>query len=181
MVELQPDYVPEYTETLREEFTKRMIKDWDRVLPMPELLLNRFNPDRVKLLHFGEGTSIYDNVFIYGLHNLSGGKKCWVGPGVVIDASGGKLVIGDGVSLACGSMIFTHSAHEFCVSEGKKPFVKAPVEIGAHAFIGSGAIVLPGVKVGHHAIIGAGAVVTEDVKPHATVGGVPAKEIKTNV
>ena len=43
------------------------------------------------------------------------------------------------------------------------------------AFLGAGAIVLPGVTVGRDAIVGAGAVVTRDVPPGETVVGVPAR------
>jgi len=176
MVELNPDYLPSYQENLRERFTKKMIKDWDRALPLSEMLLDRWK--RAELLGFGKMTSVYDNAYIYGLSNLTVGERCWIGPNTIIDASGAELVIGDGVSIACGAMLFTHSAHEFCVTEGKKPFLKAPIEIGDHAFIGSGAIILPGVRIGDHATVAAGAVVTKDVKPRTTVGGIPAKVIK---
>lgn len=46
------------------------------------------------------------------------------------------------------------------------------------AWIGAGAIILPGVTVGEHSIVGAGAVVTEDVSPFSVVVGVPAKMIR---
>ncbi len=42
------------------------------------------------------------------------------------------------------------------------------------AWLGAGAIVLPGVTIGRDAIVGAGAVVTRDVPPGETVVGVPA-------
>lgn len=46
------------------------------------------------------------------------------------------------------------------------------------AWVGAGAIILPGVTVGEHSIVGAGAVVTEDVPPFSIVAGVPAKVIR---
>lgn len=55
----------------------------------------------------------------------------------------------------------------------------AKVDIGNHVFIGTGAIILPGVTIGDHATIAAGAVVNKDVEAHTTVGGVPARPLKT--
>ncbi|MGO9138317.1 MAG: DapH/DapD/GlmU-related protein [Syntrophales bacterium] len=43
-----------------------------------------------------------------------------------------------------------------------------------NAYIGAGAIVLPGVEIGHFAIVGAGAIVTKNVLPFTTVTGNPA-------
>ena len=55
-----------------------------------------------------------------------------------------------------------------------------PVQIGDHAWIGGGAIILPGVTIGADAIVGAGSVVTHDVPPGTTVAGNPARPIRSN-
>lgn len=165
-------------EDIRDRLTRWMIARWDRALPLNELLLSRDR--RASLLEFGEGTTVYDNSYIYGLRNLRVGKKCWIGPNTIIDASGGKLTIGNGVSISCGVNIFTHSAHEYCVSEGKKEFQKAPVEIGDYVFIGTGSVIVPGVKIGHHSIIGAGSIVMKDIPPHSFACGVPAEVKRKN-
>ena len=52
-----------------------------------------------------------------------------------------------------------------------------PVRIGANAWIGGGAIILPGVTVGDDAIVGAGSVVTRDVPAGGTVAGNPARRL----
>ena len=53
-----------------------------------------------------------------------------------------------------------------------------PVHIGRNAWIGVGAIILPGVTIGDNAVVAAGSVVTKDVAPNTIVGGNPAKFIK---
>ena len=53
-----------------------------------------------------------------------------------------------------------------------------PVTVGADAWIGGGAILLPGITVGDGAVIGAGSVVTKDVGPGALVAGNPAREVR---
>lgn len=54
---------------------------------------------------------------------------------------------------------------------------KAPVVVRRGAWIGVGAVILPGVTVGECAVVGAGAVVTRDVEAFTVVAGVPARKI----
>jgi len=54
-----------------------------------------------------------------------------------------------------------------------------PIVIDSNAWLGGGAIVLPGVAVGENAVVGAGAVVTRDVPANAVVAGNPARVIRS--
>jgi maltose O-acetyltransferase len=54
-----------------------------------------------------------------------------------------------------------------------------PISVGAGAWLGGGAIVLPGVAIGENAVIGAGSVVTRDVPPGVVAVGNPARVLKT--
>jgi len=54
-----------------------------------------------------------------------------------------------------------------------------PIVIESNAWLGGGAIVLPGVAVGENAVVGAGAVVTKDVPANAVVAGNPARVIRS--
>ncbi len=53
------------------------------------------------------------------------------------------------------------------------PLVVGDIEIGAYAFIGARALVLPGVSVGEGSVIGAGSVVPKDTQPWTYGAGNP--------
>jgi putative colanic acid biosynthesis acetyltransferase WcaF len=63
------------------------------------------------------------------------------------------------------------------LSREELPLATGAIDVGADAFIGAKAIVLPGVRIGEGAVIGAGSVVTKDVDPWTTAAGNPAKPI----
>jgi len=84
----------------------------------------------------------------------------------------GKIEIFEGATVAQEAYLCT-GTHAF--SESAKNLVTAPIQVGAHAFIGARAFILPGVKIGEHAIVGACSLVTKDVPAHAIVKGSPAK------
>jgi maltose O-acetyltransferase len=53
-----------------------------------------------------------------------------------------------------------------------------PIAIGADAWIGGGAIVLPGRSVGERSVIGAGSVVTRDIPAGVVAVGNPCRPIR---
>ena len=58
------------------------------------------------------------------------------------------------------------------------PVGSGPVTLEADAWIGAGAIILPGVTVGRGAVVGALSVVAANVEPLHVVAGQPAKTIR---
>ena len=52
------------------------------------------------------------------------------------------------------------------------------IRIKKNAWIGAGAIILPGVTIGENSIVAAGAVVSISVPDNTIVGDIPAKVIK---
>jgi sugar O-acyltransferase (sialic acid O-acetyltransferase NeuD family) len=102
---------------------------------------------------------------------------------------GEGCIVQEGVILGPGARIGSHSlvsfrvivAHESEVGEccflSPGVCINGRVKIKRGAFLGAGAIVLPNVTIGEWSVVGAGSVVTNDVPPHSTVFGSPARVI----
>ncbi len=89
--------------------------------------------------------------------------------------SAGNVYIDDNVQIAFNVSIITNN-HDFYKHE---IITIQDVHICKNAWIGAGAIILPGVTIGENAVVGAGSVVTHDVESNTVVVGNPAKPIKT--
>lgn len=100
------------------------------------------------------------------------GKEVFVNFGCTFLDQGG-ITIEDGVFIGPGAKILTEHHPEEPASRHR--LLVKPVVIRRNAWIGAGAVILPGVTVGQNAIVGAGAVVTKDVPDNAVAAGVPAK------
>ena len=87
-----------------------------------------------------------------------------------------RIELGAGATLAQEAYLCT-GTHEF--NHPDTPLKTAAITVGAGAFIGMRAIVLPGVAIGSGCVIGAGAVVTKDTEPMGIYGGNPARRIAT--
>jgi len=87
------------------------------------------------------------------------------------------IEIGDHVLLGPGVHLYT-ATHPLDSVERRQglEFAK-PIAIGDDAWLGGGAIVLPGVTIGPRAVVGAGSVVTRDVPADERVAGNPARAI----
>lgn len=134
----------------------------------------------------GEGTKIWH--FSHVMATAQIGRNCILGQNVFI---GNKVVLGNHVKVqnnvsvyegvVCEdevflgpSMVFTNVINPRSRVERKNEFRKTRVKRGAT--IGANATIICGVTLGEYCMIGAGAVVTKDVKPHALMTGVPAKQ-----
>ena len=153
----------------REEMRRR----YDRVLPSGETLFNRF--DKGRYLDCGEGSSVYDTSVVMGKVQI--GSHVWVGPYTILEGSGAPLEIGDYVSIAAGTAIYTHDSTRNYVSGGKDPFESGPVTIGSHTVIGTMCMIGCGVSIGDHCVIGAHSFVNRDVPPFSIAAGIPARVI----
>ena len=84
------------------------------------------------------------------------------------------ITIGDWATISGGVIILAHDASMQRVT---RRTLIARVRIGSHAFIGAGAIILPGSTIGDYSIVGAGAVVSGDIPARSIAVGSPARVI----
>lgn len=145
-------------------------------------------PVRVVLLRWagarvGGDTVLMDiklvNIYHHGFSRLVIGSRCFIGDEVMLDVRGGIRIEND-VTLSNRTTIVSHInvGYEDHPLQKAYPTKESPVVIKRGAYVGTGAILLPGVTIGQESVVGAGAVVTKNVADHSVAVGVPAKVIK---
>jgi maltose O-acetyltransferase len=88
------------------------------------------------------------------------------------------IEIGDGALIGPAVQIYT-ATHPLDPALRRSGLESAhPVRVGANAWIGGGAILLPGITVGEDAVVAAGSVVTRDVAAGQLVAGNPARPVR---
>lgn len=88
------------------------------------------------------------------------------------------LSIDDGVGIGPRVTIVINSDPYPSPLQKIYPKKTLPVSIQKGAWIGAGAIVLPGVTIGEFSVIAAGAVVVKGVPAYSVVAGVPARVVR---
>ncbi|WP_208559058.1 acyltransferase [Marinilactibacillus kalidii] len=102
------------------------------------------------------------------------GKNVNIQDQVSIDESECWLIeIEDDVVIAPRVIILAHDAS--CI-QGRATKI-GRVTIGKKAFIGAGAVILPGVRVGENAVVGAGSVITKSIPDNSIAAGNPCQII----
>jgi len=135
---------------------------------------------------FGEAgaphSRIAPSTCIEGEANLKLADHVFIGQFNFIDATAG-LDIEEGVQITNFVSIVTHSSHRsirllgrrYADWQGTPPgYVKAPIRIGAFAFIGPHSLIEAGSRIGRGAVVCAYAQVRGEVPDFAIVAGQPA-------
>jgi acetyltransferase-like isoleucine patch superfamily enzyme len=127
---------------------------------------------------------------------VKAGKKLRCEQGVILNASGGSIEIGNEVYLGPYTVIYghggvkigdqclfamhctilssNHTVPPYGVAVRSQPDELRPTTIGNDVWLGAGVTILGGVSVGDGCIVGAGAVVTKDLPPGSIAFGTPA-------
>ncbi len=131
----------------------------------------RWNLWNYRLGGLGVDSRIYSRVVVHSPKQVVIGRNVAIAEFVHIWGGGG-VTIGDNAMIAA-QVVITSQTHNVSV-ERRRESVRKAVSIGENAWIGSGAIILPGISIGKNAVVAAGAVVTRNVADNAIVAGVPA-------
>lgn len=108
------------------------------------------------------------------------GRETFIGEDLIIVdelRDRGMVSIGNRVAIAPRVTLVVSSSPN---SSRIWPYVATqhePIRIDDDAWIGTGAVVLPGITIGQGAVVGANAVVRGDVNPYTIVAGLPARYI----
>lgn len=127
---------------------------------------------------FGEGSYIEGS-----LHANWGGKFCQIGRNVYINFN--LTMVDDGAVMIEDNVMIGPNVTIISGSHPNQPQLRkdlwqftAPVRICDNAWIGAGAIVLPGVKIGKNAVVAAGSVVSRDVPDNCIAAGNPCRVLR---
>jgi acetyltransferase-like isoleucine patch superfamily enzyme len=143
-----------------------------RTLPLADYVVDRW--DKARELGWGEGSSVYDSVLVLG--DVQVGAHTWVGPGVVLDGSGG-LSIGSHCSISAGVQIYSHDTVDWAISGGRSPTTHAPTHIGNRCYIGPSCVIAKGVRIGDGCVIGANSLVLHNVEAGSKAWGTPCRVV----
>ena len=108
-------------------------------------------------VRIGKGSYINSGLVLIDDYNITIGEGCLFGTGVTLCTTGHPI---DPEMRAKGGM------YSF------------PIVIGDGAWIGAGAIVLPGITIGKYSVVGAGSVVTRDIPDYTVAVGNPCRPIR---
>lgn len=108
-------------------------------------------------LHLGSGIYANSNLTLVDDGHIYVGDQVMFGPNVIVATAG-------------------HPVDPELRSRGLQ--FNNDVRIGANAWIGAGAVIMPGVRIGANSVIGAGAVVTKDIPDGVVAAGNPCRVLR---
>lgn len=144
-------------------------------------------PSKVKRLYHAILTRIAKIIISYKVRiaiykhlGMTIGNDVYIAQGLeIVDQTLSNLVVlGNRVTIAPRVTLVLSASPNNSKLKHIYPRKLGRITIEDDAWIGTGAIILPGVRIGKMSIVAAGAVVTDDVPPLTVVGGIPAKVIK---
>lgn len=119
-------------------------------------------------------------VWLFRLSGIRVGKRTQINQNTIFldDFCGGMITLEDAVAVGpLVSFVAASHANDSPLAAISNLARRGPIIVKRGAWLGVGAVIMPGVTVGTQAIVGANAVVTRDVDDYAIVVGVPARKV----
>lgn len=159
---------------------------------------------RLGFAAIGTGVLVSEKASFHGAARIALGDHVRIDDFCVLSAGEGGIRIGSYVHVACqctligkgrieledfsnlsGRVAVYSSSDDFSGMGMTNPMVPpkyrrvtdAPVRIGRHVVIGTGAVVLPGVTIGEGATVGALTLVKKSLEPFSIYVGIPARRV----
>src|SRR5262249_484942 len=101
--DFETDHLRSQLRVFHEAIPRNIREQWNLDLPLPELLVDRW--ERARTLGFGAESSVYDACYVYG--EVQVGEHTWVGPFTILDGTG-RIRIGRYCSISAGVHIYSH-------------------------------------------------------------------------
>jgi putative colanic acid biosynthesis acetyltransferase WcaF len=122
----------------------------------------------------GPGCRIYPGAIVWAPWNLECADHACVADGADL-YNPAPIRLGARAVISQGAFICTAS-HDY--TKAGFPLITKPITVGADAWIGARAIVLPGCDIGEGSIVGAGSVVTRATPPWSVSAGNPCRVVR---
>lgn len=136
-----------------------------------------------KFRRFGRDADFRPGAYAIHCSNIEIGDRVVVRPASMLFADEyASIVVEDNVMLGAGIHCYVNN-HRFdrvdlpLIDQGY--YHSEDVLIKTGAWVGAGAIILPGVTIGENSVVGAGSVVTKSIPEHSVAAGCPARVIKS--
>jgi carbonic anhydrase/acetyltransferase-like protein (isoleucine patch superfamily) len=148
---------------------------------IPEMREFTVHPDMVGRLKRRGAAMVADNAVVVGDVRLGRDVGIWFG--VTIRGDDSWIEIGDETNVQDNTCVHVDVNQPLRIGRGVTighGVIVHGVEIGDHALLGMGSIVLGGARIGEFALVGAGALIKENavIPPRSVVLGMPGKIVR---
>jgi galactoside O-acetyltransferase len=136
-------------------------------------------------IELGDNVQITKNCYLIAPDggSIKIGNNCTFNSNVMINATPGRIVLGDCVAIGPNSVLRAsdHNFGRIDVPIRDQCQVYGEIILEGDNWVSANCVLTANVKIGKGTIIGAGAVVTKNIEGYSIAGGVPARILKKRV
>ncbi len=124
------------------------------------------------------GAAVFHGTYILNTRGtVTLGRRSHLGAGCYVNASRGRLILGDDVVVGPKCVFVCNSNHFEYAKAVSETYKTGDIVIGNNVFLGAACTVLPNTIIEDNVVVAAGAVVRGTLASNRIYGGVPCKEL----